>query len=58
MRALMLPIFVHASELHRALKMPDGRDSGPPVAPTEFQALFVWLLLQLGILNKEQVSCS
>lgn len=54
MRPFMLPIFFYGGQINRALEVP-GVDSGQHVALSEIRALLVWLLLQLGIVDKEQV---
>lgn len=54
MRPFMLPTFFYGGQINRALEVP-GVDSGQHVALTEIRALLVWLMLQLGIANKEQV---
>ena len=55
MRPFMLPIFFYGGQIARALELAPGMHaSSQKVALTEIRALLVWLLLQLGIVRREE----
>lgn len=55
MRPFMLPIFFYGGKVKGALESGSGIDASQRVALKEIRALLVWLLLQLGIIDDDQV---
>lgn len=53
MRPFMMPIFFYGGQISKALESP-SLNTAQQVALTEIRSLMVWLLMQLGVVSREQ----
>ena len=53
MRPFMMPVFFYGGQISKALESA-SLNAAQQVALTEIRSLLTWLLMQLGVVNREQ----